>query len=108
VGIEVACQRGGLQRNLRALRIHTEVLDVSTRSSQLCIRKKVVGGAILLKDNQGLNLLRRRIDDFMLFPSPQPLRLTGTPAKHTSKEHRRSRRVSSPNRVLLILDEYSG
>jgi hypothetical protein len=53
VGIEVACQRGGRQRNLRALRIHTEVLDVSTRSDQLCIRKKVVGGAILLKDNQG-------------------------------------------------------
>ena len=48
VGIEVACQRGGRQRNLRALRIHTEVLDVSTRSDQLCIRKKVVGGAILL------------------------------------------------------------
>jgi hypothetical protein len=31
-------------------------LDVSTRSDQLCIREKVVGGAILLKDNQVLNL----------------------------------------------------
>jgi hypothetical protein len=48
VGIEVACQRGGRQRHLRAIRIHIEVLDVRTRSDQLCIRKKVVGGAILL------------------------------------------------------------